>query len=605
MELCLDRSLSYAERVGGLFRAEVQQDPQSKDFTLSFGELTDQLEEAWIQPSLRMYHGRPLQMSGTVAAPHGDAMVEGGSDDPCGWVGVSAHHFPPEEGLFVGGSNGVLGTFELAAPGKENGSKYRVLRCLVEPGELLGRGGGPHISITQGTTIRLTRPRLAEPLSRLVRERRSPQGPAPRPTWAAEDSRWRTVEVIGPAWSGRMCYGMRMNRSRYLGVLLALSCLFAFRSPASADSGAWPDPRDGRGPLAIRKIDIGHVRWDDTTVEVTFERRVDPARLGKKDFFLVDFDEDGDRKSEYWVYFVPGPRGNWRSFTYYPRSGGIAYGTHPFKRTSPSSIEIKSWRSYEQYRSGGYLFRVASYSKGSASCSEGCWDAVPNSRWLVHDWTPPRLLRFNVPEFSLEPADPPSVPVTWRVVDKGFSGLAENTLWKRLAGSGDWVEVVSKRSSRVESTRVEAEQGQKIDLRVTARDGAGNRIPSTQVPPARLQTVVPFDDSNTAHAATYVGIWEEQERSEAYLEGVHVSTTSLDSFRFLGEGTRYCVSYLPGDEFGRARFEVAGERIDFDLSVRNPYGGRTWCVEHESRSERTAVLTVQSGVINVDAFWFE
>ncbi len=391
-----------------------------------------------------------------------------------------------------------------------------------------------------------------------------------------------------------------MNRRRLLGALLVLFALPGFPIAATADTGPWQDAGDGRGPLAIRKIDIGHSRYDDTTVEITFERPVDPARLGKNDFFLVDYDYNGDRKSDHWVYFVPGRRGGWRSFTYYPQSGGVSYGTHPFRKTSPRSIKIEHWGSYDQDRKGGYLFRVVSYSEGAAGCAAGCWDFVPNANWLIHDWTPPRLVKFTAPQFSMTPTDEPTVPVKWRVTDIGFSGLKEQVLWKRLAGTDEWVKAGRSRSSALVRKNIPAEQGQKLELRLTSNDGAGNRLE-----PTHLQTVVPFDDSNAEHAATYVGLWELQERPDVFLKSLHVSTTPLDSFRFLGAGTRYCVSYRPGEEFGRARLEVAGERIDFDQSVPNPYGGRTQCVEHDTRSERTAVLTVQNGVINVDAFWFE
>lgn len=388
-----------------------------------------------------------------------------------------------------------------------------------------------------------------------------------------------------------------MKISRLLPIALAFVGLVALSLPAHADRGPWPDPSDARGPLAIDRIEIGHKRWDNTTIEVVFERAVDPARLDKRDFIVFDFDGNGDRKSEEWVYFFP-VRGRWRGVVYYPRSGNYGSAFYDLNRTSRRSFKLvlPSWAHQDR---GGYFFRIATSSRTGAGCSKGCFDAVPNASWLIHDWTYPVIRRFEVPTFSLATGDTPAFQPTWHVTDEGFSRLSDRTLWKRVPGAKDWERVARDRVQRVTRKAFELEQGNKLQLRATATDGAGNKISSSV-----LETVVPFDDANEANEALYLGMWEDAPAANAYLGSAHISSTPLDTFRFTGIGRRFCISYRAGKEFGLAELEVGGRSAGIDMSSSS-YLGRTECVEHSEVALRTAVLSVDAGIINVDAYWFE
>jgi hypothetical protein len=389
---------------------------------------------------------------------------------------------------------------------------------------------------------------------------------------------------------------MDLKTSRLLSMALALVCLVASGLPAYADRGPWSDSRDGKGPLAIRKIEIGH-RLDSTRLEVTFERPVDPARLDERDFIVFDFDGNGDRKSEEWVYFFP-VRGRWRGVAYYPRTDQYELAYYDLDRTSRRSFRLVL-PPYAHQSMGGYLFRVASSSRTGPACSKVCLDYVPNADWLIHDWTFPEIQRFEVPAFSLATDDTPAFQATWQVRDDGFSRLRRRTLWKRMPGAKEWERIAQDRLRRVTSRAFPTEQGSKLQLRTTATDGAGNTM-SSEI----LGTVVPFDDANDANEAVYLGMWEEVPAVDAYLGSAHVSSTPLDTFRFTGIGRRFCISYRVGEEFGSGLFEVDDRAVRVHMDLPN-YLGRTECVEHPEAALRTAVLSVGEGIINVDAYWFE
>lgn len=399
------------------------------------------------------------------------------------------------------------------------------------------------------------------------------------------------------------------TRGRWRGaasLTLALCLLALVQAPAGADSGPWPDAGDGRGPLAIRRIEIGHIRsWERaSTVTVVFERPVYPAELGRRDFFVLDLSGgNDDAKSDVWFYFWGGDT-RWYPHSYNPRTKRVGYGGFWIRRQSPRSFRIvlPYVDSYFERDSGGYRFRLASYSRTGPGCSSGCWDAVPNRSWLIHDWTRPWVERWSAPEFSLAGDGEPVVPVSLRVTDRGFSGLAGWKVSKRITGTDAWTVVHEGTSTRPVQRDVPAEQGQALQLRLEARDGAGNAIR-----PRVRRTIVPYDDANADAGATYFGLWEEEAHDGAYLGDLHLSSSPLDSFRYTAEADTYCVSYLVMEDGGRASFEVEGEYYSgFDMSYARfgaPHG--TECARFGTKETRTVIVEVEEGTINVDGFWYE
>jgi hypothetical protein len=333
-----------------------------------------------------------------------------------------------------------------------------------------------------------------------------------------------------------------------------------------------------------------------------FERPVKPSNIGRRDFFVIDLDGSGTRKSDVWLYFWGGGE-SWFTHSYDPQTKSVGYGGYTINRLSPTTFKIRLaatsyW--FDSEDRGGYRFRIASFSRTGPGCASGCFDSVPDASWLVHDWTEPELTRFLAPPFSLVPGDVPAVPITWRVIDRGYSGLAGRVLWKRVMGQERWTKVAEGRSSELSKQEVEAEQGQKIQLRVTAWDGARNRMR-----PRVRETVVPFDDTNAEAGGTFLGLWTEEARPAAYLSGIHVSSTPLDSFQFTAEASMYCVSFQPGEEFGSATFDVDGRTSGIQMTEVYPARTNTHCEYFDTAETRTAVVEVNEGTINIDGYWYE
>lgn len=388
----------------------------------------------------------------------------------------------------------------------------------------------------------------------------------------------------------------RGRTTRLMGGLLLCLSLLASGTASQADEGPWPDRDRPTGPLAIRKIAIGHAGYE-TTLDITFEKPVYPGRLGNGDFFVVDFDGRSGPKSDLWLYFVAG-KAKWQVFDV------KAMSLSRIKRISPTTFRIRidhhaSWYYYEP---GGYRFRIASFSRTGPKCRSGCWDFVPQGSWLVHDWTKPEIPRFHTPYVWMEPGKEAAAPVRWRAIDRGYSGLLESALWTRTLGQEDWVKVASSKSTDLQTDTLQLSQGEVLDVTVTATDGARNQTRSPL-----LRTVSPFDEKNTALAATFLGLWEERPHPDAHYGGIHVSQTDLDSFSFTGVGSKFCIAFRTGAEFGRARLEVDGHLSWAEMSrVVYPSIANYHCADlRDAPKERTAVVSVSEGTINIDGFWVE
>lgn len=392
------------------------------------------------------------------------------------------------------------------------------------------------------------------------------------------------------------------SRRRVSSVAVALCLLGVVDTPARADSGPWPDRGDGRGALAIERIEIGHIRsWERASyVTVVFERPVYPAELRRRDFLVLDLSGNDRARSDVWFYFLGGDT-RWYPYSYDPRTRSVGYGGFWITRLSPRSFRIvlPYVETYFSRTTGGYRFRLASFSKTGAGCSAGCWDALPNGGWLIHDWTRPWVNRWDVSLFSHSTSGEPGAPIALRVTDLGFSGLDKWRVSKRAAGAETWTNVHEGRSTRPVSRFVPAEQGEKLRLRLDARDRAGNAIR-----PVYRTTAIPYDDSNADAGATFFGLWEEQERDDAYLGTLHVSSTQLDTFSFTADARTYCVSYLVMEDGGYAGFEVDGSStgIDMSYSRTGPHGVE--CMEFETKETRTATVDVEEGPINIDGYWY-
>ncbi|HEV2754547.1 MAG TPA: hypothetical protein VG318_02065 [Actinomycetota bacterium] len=360
-------------------------------------------------------------------------------------------------------------------------------------------------------------------------------------------------------------------------------------APATADSWTWRDRGGGRGPLSIQSVNAGHGRYRQPMLTITFDRALDPAAMGRRDFVVVDLELNGRGKTDLLVYFAS-VRGRLRTFSYEPRwktwGGGV-----PFSRPTPRTLRLGLPANYEV---GGAAFAVASYSE-AAGCGEACWDVVPNRGYLVHDYTAPEFSAMVAPaEFWFEP----EVPVWWRARDRGLSGLRDTTLMVSDAGSGKWRRVATRRAPGRSRVVVPGVEGKHMMFQTIARDRAGNVTKSPFV-----LTRVPYDQANPEGPGTLVGAWLEEERPDAQGGTVHVSTAPGDSLSFPGKGNLFCVilQWVGGPM--EATFEVGETSHRLTQSAGDNQYRLPYCITTPEPGETTAKLTVIAGRLGVDGYW--
>lgn len=383
---------------------------------------------------------------------------------------------------------------------------------------------------------------------------------------------------------------------RRLTAALILSCSIALGlvPAAVADSFTWRDP-GGRGPLAISSVKIGH--WPDSgmpRVTITFERPLKASLMGPRDFIVLDYEGTGKAPSEGWIYVV-NRRGRLFSFEHNP-STGETYGSIGFSRPNPRSLDLVPWN----YNAGGYAVAAASYSENAATgCGAGCWDFAPNRGYLVHDFTPPEFKRFDVPDPIDDFWYEPTIPVSWRAVDRGLSGLARTSVAWRDPHEGRWKTLVTRKGGGLQEAKVGAVEGAHMLIQGFAADGAGN---TATYYPALLR--VPWDDANASGPGTFTGAWTRQDDPDSFRESFNVGTGPA-TLTFTETGNHYCVVMRWLElEPARVRLQVqGGSTQDATHDAAAPGGRYPLCVGTETAGEHMVTLLVLAGRVGVDGYW--
>lgn len=386
-----------------------------------------------------------------------------------------------------------------------------------------------------------------------------------------------------------------MHVRKAIAFLLMSSLLALGVVPAAvADSYTWRDP-GGRGPLAISGVKVRH--WPDSEaprLTITFNQPLKASRMGPKDFIVLDYEGNGKRPSDGWIYVVS-RRGRLFSFEYNPTTGET-YGSIGFHRPTPRSLDLVPWN----YNVGGYAVSAVSYSENAAAgCAGGCWDFAPDRGYLVHDWTAPEFQRFEAPSPIDQFWHEPTIPVTWRATDMGLSGLARTSVVWREPEEAKWRRLVTRTGGGRHEERVKAIQGAHMLIQGEAEDGAGNIATSY---PTLLR--VPWDDANESGPGMFTGAWARQEDPDASRESFNLGTGPA-TLTFADTGSVYCVVVRSLDlEPARARLQVdGGSAQDVMHDAGDPGGRFPVCVGTEEPGEHTATFVVLAGRLGVDGYW--
>lgn len=384
-------------------------------------------------------------------------------------------------------------------------------------------------------------------------------------------------------------------RKLVIGLLLSSAlALGLVQTPATADSWTFRDRSGGRGPLAIRSVKAGHWPSGAPWITVTFDRPLNPSRMGPKDFFVLDYEGNGAPPSEGWIYVVA-ERGRLKTFEHNP-STGETYSSIGLERPTARSLRVIPWN----YNQGGIALAAATYSKDAAAgCRGGCWDFAPNRGYLAHDWTAPQFESFTAPDPDDDFWYEPEIPVTWRITETGFSGLRRTSVVWRDPRATEWLKLVTRRGDGAQQADVEAVEGAHMLLRGVAEDGAGN-VGTSYSSILRI----PFDDASPSGRGTFLGAWTREDDPGAMSGSVNIGMGPAATFGFSDTADLYCVVVRTVDQQpARIRLQVGDQSRDAAVDVGLPAARFPICVGTEEIAQQSATFVVLAGRIGVDGYW--
>jgi hypothetical protein len=259
----------------------------------------------------------------------------------------------------------------------------------------------------------------------------------------------------------------------------------------------------------------------------------------------------------------------------------------------PRTVKIR-FPKFDNYTwfQGGHLFRVASSYRGPG-CSKRCFDVAPNRGWVINDFTAPRIPRFDLPTVATFEGQA-RARLKYRVTDLGFSGLDKHRIWIRKSGSDAWRNVATRTGGGPRSYTLELEEGQSASVRMSVRDRGGNGT----VSPTRTVTA-PIDDGSAA-VGTFFGLWEQRATEGAYRGTEHVSVSPFDELRSEATGTRYCLLFAVGPDYGTAEVSVGDFSYQINMYSDTAEGLHKTCAGFLEPEVRAVVVRPLEGRINVD-----
>jgi hypothetical protein len=385
---------------------------------------------------------------------------------------------------------------------------------------------------------------------------------------------------------------MRLVRSSrgVIAFTSALTVALVAGGNAHADTKRISDGNDRPGRLDIRSASHGHSGARVVHTISTFGRW--PTRLlgpNTPNLFAVEISTDGDRRLER-VVLVFFQNGRMVAGVFRVRSGGrlVFIGRASASKPNARSVRVSIRRS----RLGdpvGYRWNAYSQFGSAASGCNLCIDRAPNSRRVLHDITPPRIVLTSFP------AIPPDVEydVTFRVSDRGGAGLRRWRLQHRLLGDPTWDTVASGTTGGLQSYHRVSAENDDDQFRVVAVDRHGNR----HISRTRLVSV-PIDDRSAD--LVYNPPWTPGGESGDFRGTRSTSANASDTMEYTFTG-RYVAWVAPGGGNGEASVMIdgvpAGDRI-----LANFSGPRRIVFQQSFASvdTHTITITVTGGTVPID-----
>lgn len=353
---------------------------------------------------------------------------------------------------------------------------------------------------------------------------------------------------------------MRVRAISTIGFLIAATLIGPpLRAGADEFAVSDPDDIDPAGIVDLRSASMGHGRDTDIVATISTFGRLSPGDLDPDQAvigFAFSTDQNFDDVEQ--VAFVFG-RGS-RFHGVMATANGTFLATFRVSHPNPKTVRLVFDRRLVD--EGSYFWFAFADTEGEGRC---CFDAVPNRRWVIHDYRAPAINSVTTDAVSGQTVSDSQVPVSFNVKDSGI-GLAEWRVHARPTGSEAWG--IADRGTRdgARTAIVPMTQGGIFDVCVAGVDFAGNVNAENLI-----RVKVPLDDA--APELAYGAGWSTSGAQGTDFMGTrHVTTTvgATISF-FVPQGTKADLVFPGGGIDGVALVRINGvDATTINLAVGLP-----------------------------------
>jgi len=386
---------------------------------------------------------------------------------------------------------------------------------------------------------------------------------------------------------------MRVRAICTIGFVLAAS-LSALPLHAGADEFAVSDPDDidPAGIVDLRRASMGHGRGTDVEATISAFGRLTPGDLDPDEAVIgFAFSTDQNFNDVEKVAFVFGRGGQFRGVM--ATANGAFIDTFRVSHPNPKTFRLVFDRRLVD-ASAFFWFAFAD-TEGEGRC---CFDAVPNRRWVIHDYRAPAINSVATDALSGRTVSNSQVPVSFNVQDSGI-GLAEWRVHSRPTGTETWS--IADRGTRdgARTAAVPMTQGGVFDVCVAGVDLAGNVNAENLI-----RVKVPLDD--VAPELTYGADWSTSGAQGTDFMGTrHTTTTAGATISFtVPLGTKADLVFPGGSIDGTALVRINGaDSTTINLAVGLPLPRITLPIADSfwlTQPMNEVVLQVTGGTFVVD-----
>jgi hypothetical protein len=302
-----------------------------------------------------------------------------------------------------------------------------------------------------------------------------------------------------------------------VSILTSLAVAPQLLHPSEAHAAVRKDGNDTQGALDLASVSI-EVSKKGITYTFKTLKGFTALTLAPSSYFLAAMDRNMDGSADRCAFIYEAGSRFQGQLT---NCGKKALDTLPVKHPSSNQVAISM-----DPLSATYRWRAFSVYQQRPNCggSDACVDAVPNRGTMLQDLTSPTVEWVTgqpSPALSTTMSLTTTIPVDFQAQDdrKVASWAIRRTENTPLL---TWETVTTGTGEGSVHVDLAAEQGQRYNMKVFAKDAQGN----TGETPTYLDFVVPFDDTNAI--MQYSGTWSNTSDAGSLL-GSHATSSAVGS----------------------------------------------------------------------------